>query len=163
MVCRIVPAPRGVSRGSGRRRDTNSGSVLRSHQNRKGAEVGFTGETRRSNLRGISAPKKERIRRTWIPATSLVTACSTCLAQQACCRDLLKLRLLCPAEIRPLRNLSRPGRNLISGRNKRTHSFRDLRLAAVSTAQAGNSPGTPQCHNIQLRRRPGGCIHGSKV
>ena len=31
-------------------------------------------ETRRSNLRRISPPKSERVRRTWIPTTSLVTA-----------------------------------------------------------------------------------------
>ena len=47
---------------------------MRSHRNRKGAKVGFTGETRRSNLRGIPSPKGERVRRTWIPATSLVNS-----------------------------------------------------------------------------------------
>ena len=31
-------------------------------------------ETRRSNLRRIPSPKSERVRRTWIPTTSLVTA-----------------------------------------------------------------------------------------
>jgi hypothetical protein len=39
----------------------------------KRAEVGFAGETRRSNLRGIPSPKSERVRRMWIPTTSLVT------------------------------------------------------------------------------------------
>ena len=49
----------------------------RSHQNRKGAEVDFIRETRRSNLRRIPPPKSERVRRTWIPTTSLVTSCSS--------------------------------------------------------------------------------------
>ena len=44
-----------------------------SHQNRKGAEVGFARETRRSNLRRIPPAKKEWVRRTWIPTISLVT------------------------------------------------------------------------------------------
>ena len=39
----------------------------------QGAEVGFARETRRSNLRRISQAKSERVRRTWIPTTSLVT------------------------------------------------------------------------------------------
>ena len=39
----------------------------------KGAEVGFARETRRSNLRGIPSAKSERVRRTWIPTTSLLT------------------------------------------------------------------------------------------
>jgi hypothetical protein len=39
----------------------------------EGAEVGFARKTRRSNLRSISPLKGERVRRTWIPATSLVT------------------------------------------------------------------------------------------
>jgi len=41
-----------------------------------GAPAGLafaTGETRRSNLRGIPSPKSERVRRMWIPTTSLVT------------------------------------------------------------------------------------------
>jgi hypothetical protein len=46
---------------------------VRSHQNCKGAEVGFARETRRSNLRGAPSPKSERVRRTWISSTSLVT------------------------------------------------------------------------------------------
>ena len=37
-------------------------------------KIGFTRETCRSNLRGISQAKGERARGTWIPATSLVTA-----------------------------------------------------------------------------------------
>src|SRR5215469_8123269 len=49
---------------------------MRSRQNRKGAEVGFARETRRSNIRRISSPKREPVRRTWSPTTSLVTACS---------------------------------------------------------------------------------------
>ena len=36
----------------------NRGFILRSHQNRKGAEVDFARETRRSNLRRILAGKK---------------------------------------------------------------------------------------------------------
>ena len=47
---------------------------MRSYQNRKGAEVEFTAEKRRSNLRGIPSPKSKRVRRTRIPTTSLVTA-----------------------------------------------------------------------------------------
>jgi hypothetical protein len=47
---------------------------LCSHQNRKGAEVRFATETRGSNLRRISSPKSEYVRRTWIPTTCLVTA-----------------------------------------------------------------------------------------
>jgi hypothetical protein len=46
--------------------------VPRGHPNREGAEVGFFRETRRSNLRGILSPKSERVKRTRIPATSLV-------------------------------------------------------------------------------------------
>jgi hypothetical protein len=38
------------------------------------AEVDFTAEARRSNLRGIPSPKTKRVRRTRIPTTSLVTA-----------------------------------------------------------------------------------------
>jgi hypothetical protein len=49
---------------------------VRSHQNRKGAEVGFAKETRRGNLRGIPSPKSERVRRTRIPTASLIIACS---------------------------------------------------------------------------------------
>jgi hypothetical protein len=45
---------------------------LRSHQNRKGAEVGFATETRRSNLRGISEAKNERAGRARVPATPLL-------------------------------------------------------------------------------------------
>jgi hypothetical protein len=45
---------------------------LRSHQNRKGAEVGFARETRRRNLRRISQAKSERVKRTWIPTTDLL-------------------------------------------------------------------------------------------
>ena len=47
-------------------------SFCASHQNRKGAEVDFARETRRSNLRGIPSPKSERVRRTWIPTASLL-------------------------------------------------------------------------------------------
>ena len=50
-------------------------SLLRSYQNRKGAEVDFARETRRRNLRRISQAKSERVRRTWIPTTPLVTSC----------------------------------------------------------------------------------------
>jgi integrase len=50
------------------------GFVVRSHQNRAGAELGFARETRRRNLRRIPQAKSERFRRTWIPTTSLVTA-----------------------------------------------------------------------------------------
>ena len=40
-----------------------------------GAKVGFARETCRSNLRRISSPKSERVRRTWISITSLLTSC----------------------------------------------------------------------------------------
>jgi hypothetical protein len=50
---------------------------LRSHQNRKGAEVRFAAETRKSNLHRISTPKVEWVSKTWIPPISLVTASST--------------------------------------------------------------------------------------
>jgi len=53
--------------------DWHFGETARCHQNRKGAEIGFATETRRSNLRGISSTKSERVRRTWIPTTSLLT------------------------------------------------------------------------------------------
>src|SRR6516164_1627221 len=43
-----------------------------SHQNRRRAKVGVAKETRRSNLGGIPPPKSERVRRTWIPTTSLI-------------------------------------------------------------------------------------------
>ena len=39
----------------------------------KKPEVDFVRETRRSNLRKISLPKSERVRRSWIPTTSLLT------------------------------------------------------------------------------------------
>ena len=48
--------------------------VLRSHQNRKRAEVDFARETRRSNQCRIPSPKGERVRRTGIPTTSLVAS-----------------------------------------------------------------------------------------
>ena len=48
-------------------------SFQRSHQHRKGAEVDFARETRRSNLRGIPSPKSEWVRRTWISTTPLLT------------------------------------------------------------------------------------------
>ena len=49
------------------------GFVPRSHPHGKGAEVGFARETRRSNLRGIPPQKSERVRRTWISTTPLLT------------------------------------------------------------------------------------------
>ena len=49
---------------------------MRSHQNRKTAEVGFPREARGSNLRRIPSPKSERVTRKRIPTTSLLTACS---------------------------------------------------------------------------------------
>jgi len=70
--CRTAPTPRCVSRGYWCGREPDCGFILRSHQNRKRAEVGFARETRRSNLRGIPSPKSERLTRTWIPTTSLV-------------------------------------------------------------------------------------------
>ena len=42
----------------------------------EGAEVDFASDTRQSNLRAIPPPKSERVGRTWIPTTSLVTSCS---------------------------------------------------------------------------------------
>ena len=55
-----------------------SGAYLREaglvEANRKAAEVGFARETRRSNLRGISQAKSERVRRKWIPTTTLIAA-----------------------------------------------------------------------------------------
>jgi hypothetical protein len=61
---------------------------VHSHQNCKGAEIGFVRETRRSNLRRIPQAKSECVRRTWIPTTSLVASCSdlvasNCLAMTA--------------------------------------------------------------------------------
>jgi hypothetical protein len=53
----------------------NRGFVLRSYENRKGAEVCFVRETRRGNLRGIPSPKNERASGRWIPTTSLLTSC----------------------------------------------------------------------------------------
>ena len=44
----------------------------------KRAKVGFAGETRGSNLRRISQAKSERVRRTRIPTTSLLTAKGKC-------------------------------------------------------------------------------------
>jgi hypothetical protein len=63
--------------GLGSQEAETGGFVLRSHQNREGAEVGFARETRRSNVRGIPSPKSERVRRTWIPTASLVTSSSS--------------------------------------------------------------------------------------
>ena len=48
---------------------------MRSSQNRTRPEVDFTGENRRSNLRGILPAKSELVRRAWVPSTSLVTSC----------------------------------------------------------------------------------------
>jgi hypothetical protein len=47
---------------------------VRSNQNRKATEVDFARETRGSILRRIPPPKSERVRRTWIPTTSLLTS-----------------------------------------------------------------------------------------
>jgi hypothetical protein len=63
---------------------------LRSHQHRKGAEVGFATETRRRNLRGISQAKSERVRRTWIPTTSLIISCSSLPFVQHRTREILR-------------------------------------------------------------------------
>jgi hypothetical protein len=49
---------------------------MRRHQHSKGAEVGFAGETRRSNLYRIPPPKSEPVRGTWIATTTLLTAWS---------------------------------------------------------------------------------------
>jgi hypothetical protein len=54
-----------------------------SHQNRKGAKVGFARETRRSNLRRISQAKSERVRRGWIPTISLINHQIPVLSMQA--------------------------------------------------------------------------------
>jgi hypothetical protein len=54
-----------------------------SHQNRKGAKVGFARETRRSNLRRISQAKSERVRRGWIPTISLINHPIPVLSMQA--------------------------------------------------------------------------------
>jgi hypothetical protein len=67
-------APRCVSHDHGCRRDSNRGFVLRSTRNREGTKVGVATETRRSNLCGIPPTKGERVRRTRISTTSLVTA-----------------------------------------------------------------------------------------
>jgi hypothetical protein len=48
------------------------GFILRSHQNRAGAEIDFDGDMRRNNLCVIPPPKSELVRRTWIPTTSLL-------------------------------------------------------------------------------------------
>jgi hypothetical protein len=59
------------------------GFVMPSHQNRKGAKVGFARETRRSNLRRISQAKSERVRRGWIPTISLINHQIPVLSMQA--------------------------------------------------------------------------------
>ena len=81
------------------RADQTQGFILRSHQNRKGAEVSFARETRLGSLRRISSSKSERRGRTWIPTTSLVTSCSTSLSRSVAAIWSI-LRLLCRAEIR---------------------------------------------------------------
>ena len=68
---------------------------MRSHQNRKATEVDFARETRRSNLRGIPSPKSERVTRTGIPATSLVTDCVGSGGVRSASSDLRHWR--CPA------------------------------------------------------------------
>ena len=72
VVCRAVPASRRVSDGCGCGRNQIESVIFRSHQDRKGSEVDFTGGTRRSHLHGITSPKSERVRRTWIPTPSLL-------------------------------------------------------------------------------------------
>ena len=76
-----------------RRGGPNRGVILRSHQNRAGAEVGFGRETRRSNLCGIPAAKGERFRRMYVPTTSLVIevqiVASTHLPVKGAARPLL--------------------------------------------------------------------------
>ena len=47
-----------------------------------------TGETRRSNLRRIPPPKSERVRRTWIPTTSLIISCSSLPFVQGPAREI---------------------------------------------------------------------------
>ena len=49
-------------------------SICRSHQHRQAAEVDFTRETRRSNLRGILPPESEWVRMTWISTASVLTS-----------------------------------------------------------------------------------------
>jgi hypothetical protein len=51
-------------------------SFLQCHQNRKEAKVGFACETRGGNVRGMSEAKSERLRGSWIPNTTVVTAYS---------------------------------------------------------------------------------------
>jgi hypothetical protein len=60
--------------------------------NRTGAEVNFAWETRRSNLRRIPQAKGERVRRMWIPTTSLTDhpislVCATVLLPRAVTRN----------------------------------------------------------------------------
>jgi hypothetical protein len=67
---------------------------MRSHQNRKATEVDFARETRRSNLRGIPSPKSERVRRTWIPTTSLVICNSLLFVQRPAHESFAELKML---------------------------------------------------------------------
>src|ERR1700746_3527340 len=87
MVCRTAPAPRCVSCEYRCRGDPNRGFVRRSHQNCKGAEGGFAGETRGSNLRRIPPPESERVRRRWIPITSFLTFCNALPFAQRSARE----------------------------------------------------------------------------
>jgi len=74
VVCWIAPASRCVANGYGRQAVGDWGLVPRGDQRRKEAEGNIARETRRSNLRRISQAKGERVRRTWVPTTSLMTA-----------------------------------------------------------------------------------------
>jgi hypothetical protein len=65
---------RGRDRDLDRQAYPNRGFISRSYQNRKKAEVDFPRKTRRSNLRGISPPKSERVGRAWIAITTLLTS-----------------------------------------------------------------------------------------
>jgi hypothetical protein len=73
VVGRAAPTQRRVCDGRGCRREPNRNFVLRSHQNRTAAEVRFISQVCRSDLRRISQAKSERVRSTWVPATSLLT------------------------------------------------------------------------------------------
>jgi hypothetical protein len=84
------------------------------------------------------------------PITALVTtSCITCLAQQVCCRDLLKIALAVPSGNPVLFAIFRvPIENLISGRNKRPHDSETCGLPPFHTAQSSREIAREHLSNI---------------
>jgi hypothetical protein len=67
------PVARCVSRGYGcdeTKLEASFSAAIRTEKEQEGDLVNFTGDTLRSNLRGIPSPKIERARRMWIPTAS---------------------------------------------------------------------------------------------